>query len=556
MDQRFIIFLITAILGTNSFLCSQTRLIVHYPKRQKTVQIKEYSIADRDGFLKLKRLNLQNSGYLDTYQHYDSLQQVYHLHTGKQYIWENFKNDLPPEIRNITKTLLPQKGSPFKYPDIENLISKALKYGENNGNPFAQINWSDFKLNQGGVTGFLQYRCGPTISLDSIDIDPSIRIKKDYLWKLLDLKKGELYSQKKIDRITTILAGIPFLSETSSYDLVFQDSKAVVFLNLKHKPANAFDFQLGLAPDASGKSQIIGQFELQLQNLFLRGAAVQLNWQKTAEESQQMHLVYNHPFIINLPFSFNLHLDLLKQDSLFLNRNFKVNTEFKPAKPLSYRFYYRNFSSNLMLENHFEAENLIDLAFSAWGMGFLVRKQTNTYQFKAEIELEAGKRTFDLIASEEGLHPKKHKDPRFFHDCRLSQSINLIGPLNLDHRFTVQGISSEHVFKNDLLRLGGYQSLRGFNENEFYANYFILNNLEFILNFQGHGKIFMLWDLARTRHIQETIMQNRTFQGFGIGGQINTFKGILDLTWAIGKTGKAPFNIEQPRVYLSYKTLF
>ena len=55
-------------------------------------------------------------------------------------------------------------------------------------------------------------------------------------------------------------------------------------------------------------------------------------------------------------------------------------------------------------------------------------------------------------------------------------------------------IENENLFLNEMFRVGGLNSLRGFSQNFFFASEYVLSNLEMRLFFESNSHLFVFYD--------------------------------------------------------------
>ena len=67
-------------------------------------------------------------------------------------------------------------------------------------------------------------------------------------------------------------------------------------------------------------------------------------------------------------------------------------------------------------------------------------------------------------------------------------------------RLRGEGLLNPRLFINDLFRLGGLNSLRGFNENQFYTSAYAVATAEFRQFIGADSYVFLFADQAYLRH--------------------------------------------------------
>jgi hemolysin activation/secretion protein len=129
----------------------------------------------------------------------------------------------------------------------------------------------------------------------------------------------------------------------------------------------------------------------------------------------------------------------------------------------------------------------------------------------------------------------------------------------LYHRLSGAYLSGENLYLNDLYRVGGLRSLRGFNDNFFYASYYGISNLELRLLLeqaaQSQSYLYVFYDQSvlgyqLAGHYQETPL------GLGLGLSITTDVGLFNFAYAIGKVQNQPIDFSLSKIHFGYISRF
>lgn len=109
---------------------------------------------------------------------------------------------------------------------------------------------------------------------------------------------------------------------------------------------------------------------------------------------------------------------------------------------------------------------------------------------------------------------------------------------------------------NEQYRLGGFNLLRGFDEESvFSSDYYLWTNSIRLLT--GELSYLQLYsDLALVHQYSGKKFQYRTFWGIGSGLVFDTSLGLLSLSAAVGKIFPDPFNLRNVKLHLGYINYF
>ncbi|MCS6834322.1 MAG: outer membrane protein assembly factor, partial [Flammeovirgaceae bacterium] len=122
-------------------------------------------------------------------------------------------------------------------------------------------------------------------------------------------------------------------------------------------------------------------------------------------------------------------------------------------------------------------------------------------------------------------------------------------------------IWNDYLFINELERLGGLQTMRGFNERSFFVSAFWLNTLSYRLHLEQQNTeesmLFIFVDQAWTEKTlwRATPLTQRLW-AIGAGLQIQTNVGIFQFVYALGKIARQPFALNQAKIHFGLMSRF
>lgn len=455
---------------------------------------------------------------------------------------------------------------PFRYQDVRTLMERVLEISENEGFPFAAVRLTKVQVRDGQVRAEIDYQPGPYITFGPLQIRGSDEVKADFLASQLNIPTGSAYSQEKVDRIPEIIRSLPYLSLTESVALSFQNDEAEVQLSVADVQSSEVDALINFLPNenAPGKLLLTGRASLLLNNLMRSGKQLSLQWQRLQIESQQLSLAYQHPYLFKTPLQANLAFQLLKEDTLFLNRNMVFSLSLPLANRIKLGMQASLNNSSQLGEDVSGSEtagsqiadlNILNAGFF-WQYDRLDDALYPTKGYSLSGTLAIGRKLIGAEVSEDGKsviwQPWGKLDLAQYHR---------IGQLwVLHHRLSGAYLGAERLFLNELFRVGGLNSLRGFNDNFFFASYYAISNLELRLLLEdsenAQSYFYAFYDQALMGH---TIPENAfrdTPAGIGAGLSFSTRAGIFNLAYALGRTRTRPFNPSLSRIHFGYTSRF
>ncbi|MEO1254373.1 MAG: hypothetical protein AAFY41_05745, partial [Bacteroidota bacterium] len=119
-------------------------------------------------------------------------------------------------------------------------LEKELERYTDNGYPFASIKTDSLAWNQGKLIGNVRILPGPEIQYDSAYFFKEIKTNNSYVYHLLDIVPGDLFSEHEYTLIASKINRSTFLSLNRPPDLSFRNNRAEIFLDINESASNTF----------------------------------------------------------------------------------------------------------------------------------------------------------------------------------------------------------------------------------------------------------------------------------------------------------------------------
>ncbi|MGL6266741.1 MAG: POTRA domain-containing protein, partial [Chitinophagaceae bacterium] len=300
--------------------------------------------------------SLQSKGYLTASVDsvaYDSLQARSWVYLGEIYRWASLK--LPDENQKILSAsgwnLKPDSGTIADFGKLEKSRDRLMAYMENNGYPFASVRLDSIQFDTDGVRAKLQIEKGPLYKIDSIRVTGNVKIKNYFLQKYLDIEKGSIYRKEKLNQVSSRLIELPFLKESSSWDMTMLGTGSTLNLYLEQRKSSQVNALIGFLPDntqLNGKLLITGEANINLKNALGGGETIGVNWQQLQVKSPRLNLAFQQPYIFRTSLGLDFMFDLFKKDSSFLNLNTQIGIQYLVSARQSGKVFFQRLSTNLL----------------------------------------------------------------------------------------------------------------------------------------------------------------------------------------------------------------
>ncbi|NLR92760.1 BamA/TamA family outer membrane protein [Flammeovirga agarivorans] len=447
--------------------------------------------------------------------------------------------------------------------DLEKAKYQVIEYFENNGYPFTKVWIDSLHFVDGNIHGNLKINLGDAVVLDTLIVkrDQPLGVHKKFFEAYLGLHKGDDFKQKSVDKAEVIIKETPYLKLTDDIDVVFEYGKAMVEIPLEKRKSSRADGIIGLAPNetADGGVLVTGQILLDLRNPFGTGKRFYIDWKKPDSHSQWFSASYEHPRIFRSQFDVFYNLDMQIQDSTFIKVDNEVGVKRKVSVRSEVDLGVKFESSRLLREiSESSADTLNDTQTTTYHIGYRWENLDDPLAprkgFSIKSRISAGYRnvifnpSFDQSIYE-GI-PEVSSIIKWHLDASYYFQINrwMDGLLRLN----ASQMINDHLYQNELYRLGGFRSLRGFNEGEFFVDRYGVLTIEPRIGIGGGSYLFVFSDIAYIGNNNETDLPI----GFGAGLSMETKSGIFSLAYALGKTNSMPISTDLAKIHFGFIGVF
>ncbi|MFC2097719.1 ShlB/FhaC/HecB family hemolysin secretion/activation protein [Bacteroidota bacterium] len=478
------------------------------------------------------------------------------LNPGHKYYWTNISVD------KIDKSVLKKAGinerrfanEAVYYKKYLKTIGKITSWYENNAYPFASVQLENVKIENEKIKANLVVKENNRIVFDSLNIEGEAKISKKFINRYTGIFPGGPYSEKLVFDLSKRLNELAFLQEHRPFELEFTRDKAKMYLYLDKKKANRFNGILALyqRDSYSGKLGLKGELSFLLHNSFGIGEKVFFNWKKLESTSQKLETEFKYPFVISLPVGVNVGFGLFKKDSLYLNTNSHFGLEYFFSGENSYHIFFRNRVSSILSSPGIEVVNegnIRGFNTKIYGMG--LNYENLDYRFNPrkgvllKIDVGAGNKKQPDNTTQESDQNEKYFE--FVSD--ISYYVPIAQKIALRFKNYSGYKYAESLFENELFRIGGLKTFRGFEEETFFASAFSITSIEFRYLFEKNSAFYAFFDGGYYQKPEDTATFSDTPFGFGVGVDFETRAGIFTLNYALGRQQGNPVEFNSGKIY-------
>lgn len=313
---------------------------------------------------------------------------------------------------------------------------------------------------------------GAQRKIDGFEIRGYEKVPRRFTKNLEKEYKGRNYDQKNLNSINQSLTNHSFIRLDRPPQTLFTKDSTKVFLFLQKKKASTFDGVIGFGNDDAEKFSFNGSLNVNFKNLFNGFEAVNIFWQRNPDKGQTFNLQTDVPYVMKSNVGLNVNMNIYRQDSTF------ANVKIQPAL-----YYHIGSRQKVGLRGNFENSTIMDSLyvqgkdFSKKGVGiwyeYLQPSENPLFLHRTRLRAEA-----DMLSAR--YTAEKTKAQQFHLLFQGEHNMPLSGSHWLNMRAEAAVLNSDNTFStNELLRFGGWNSMRGFNENSLYADSYYFGNAEY-----------------------------------------------------------------------------
>lgn len=570
------IFILIFIKG--AFAQEKNHLILHLDGHESTLVNIKYKKKVQDSIQANKVANnviqkIHAKGFLSAT--IDSLSQKpneFHVYItpGIQYKWISLSNG------NIDSALCKElnivfsdyTGKPLYYNSYQEVAGNIIDYMENNGYPFSTVKLKNINIMDTAIKAELWMEKNIFCKVDSILVEGDAIISKIYLQNYLGIKPGSIYNETKTRKIDQRLQEIPFIRIKNPTDIYFHDNKATIQIYADKKNASRFDGIIGFLPDNEKKGKILftGDVSLQLINNLNSGEEINFRWRKLQAQTQNLDAQVYYPYIFDSFIGLDLELHMYKKDTTYLNLKRGIGFRYLFTGKSYLKTYYALHTTDLLSVERYKNNNtlppFLDMNTDYYGIAAKIKKLDYIYNprkgFSINTDISAGLRKIKI---------NNNLDEMMYQDINLkttnyswSSQLEYFIPLWKHNTLLLANktgyLNGEELFENELFRIGGLKSLRGFDEESIIASMYSIFTIEIRYLFEKNAFFSVFSDGAYyEKDTKDTFIHDRPL-GMGAGINFETRAGIFSLNYAVGKQFNNPIDLKTAKVHFGFIGVF
>lgn len=545
--------LLIAILGYTSSVCSQDfSLEINSNKTTENIflskiKYKKKHIDSIALHVELNRVqkHLKMNGYF--LSGIDSI-----LQEGEKYIaYFNLDKKVDSvflKYNGINKQILQKynfKKNYIKIPinQLEEILNEITTFQELKGNAFSKIKLKKLRISNNILYAEINLTSFKKRTIDKIIFKGYENFPKSFIKNYLNVNSKTTFNKKKLIEISKFSKGLDFVSETKSPETLFTKDSTFIYVYIKKIKGSSFDGLVNFTSQENGKLQFKGYLDLKLKNTLNKGEQLNLLWNNFGNEKQEFSISVQTPYIFNSKLTPEFTFSIYKQDSTFLNTNLNANLKYQIKDNTN---LFATFSSENSQNNTEDISNNISTYknyFIGFGYEYKITKNDvfKNDTFFLNINPSFGKRKTINNASQQ---------------IKISTTLTYLLALsqknNIYFRNKTGLLNSTNYFENELFRIGGNKSIRGFNEQSIFVKNYLLQNIEFRYQTSKSSYLYTITDLAL---ITTTVSKEKLYS-FGLGYLFNTNNSQVNISTAVGTNTKNIIDFKNTQFFVNWVNFF
>ena len=434
----------------------------------------------------------------------------------------------------------------IKTREFSDLTNQLLEQIDRKGNSFSEITYVNPLLKND--TLFLEMKISNSSSrkIDKVITRGYEDFPKKFITKYFLIDKNTVFSKQKLNQVSALSNKLDFIKEKKAPEVLFKKDSTHLYLFLDKIGISSFDGLVNFSSKENGKGLLLnGNLDLKLNNNFNSGEKFEIIWNKVSDEKTDFKINSYVPYVLNSKFSTTLEFYLYREDSTFINTNFELKTDYSINQKSHASILYSSEKSNYLLD--ISNNDLASYSNYFIGLGYELKKSStsNLYKYKngLNLNLTFGKRKTDT----ESINQLK-----FHFSAFANVQINNRGYLNIKNESGL--LTSKNYLLNELFRIGGANSIRGYNEQSIFTNGYSYSNIEFRYSLDTSSYLYSITDLGVYK--ENTTNKIKKLLGIGAGYQFRINNNLVNLGYVISTNSSTNAKLNSSRLVVRWTSFF
>ena len=434
----------------------------------------------------------------------------------------------------------------IKTNEFDEFTNQLLEKIDRKGKSFSEISYINPIIKNDTLIIELTISDSSNRTIDKVIVRGYNAFPEKFISNYFLINTKTVFSKQKLKTISTLTNRLDFIKENKAPEVLFKKDSTHLYLFFDKLGTSSFDGIVNFSSKENGKGLLLnGNLDLKLNNAFNSGEKFEIIWNKVSDEKTDFKINSYVPYLFNSKFSTTLEFNLYRQDSTFINTNFKFNTDYSINQRSHASVLYRSENSNYLLNT---LNNEIT-SYSNYfiGLGYQMKKLSTSklYDFNKGVKLNliVGKRKTSL----ESINQLKLHFSVF-----TNLQINDKGYLAIKNESGL--LTSKNYLLNELFRIGGANSIRGYNEQSIFTNGYSYSNIEFRYLLDRSSYLYSITDFGAYK--ESTTNKIKKLLGIGVGYQFKINNNFVNLGYVISTNSRTNTKLNNSRLVIKWTSFF
>ncbi len=442
------------------------------------------------------------------------------------------------------------------FTEVETFLNKSMQKLEQQGFAFARLKLDNIKKNNKIIYSELKFELNNPRELNSIIVKYTDNNKKNsfpkgHLAQINRKYRNSTFNKNVVHNIYEDFEKFRFVSQVKYPEILFTKDSTKTYVYLDKRKSNVFDGIIGFSNTKNNKIRFNGYLDLTLENTLKAGEQFSLYWKSDGNNQKTFTTGIQIPYLFKSPFGLKASINIFKQDSVFQNTKTGIDLGYYiDYNTRIYLGYQATESSDIQNSNN---KTLSDYKNSYITSNFdFLKFDTNNSNFpiksKLSISLGIGERTTNELAFSPGVVKQKYINIQAMHNFYLNPK----NGININYHNYL--LKSDTYIINELFRFGGINSIRGFSENNFQANFMTSIQSEYRYILSSSLYLHSILDYC---YFKDNSLNNKgNLVGIGLGLGLNTKTGLLKFAFANSINKNQAVKSFNTIIHISYNVEF
>ena len=429
---------------------------------------------------------------------------------------------------------------------LTSFIQSIIQTLDDRGESFSQVQLQNPTSKGDSLCVKLTIESSKKRSVNNIVIKGYEDFPTSFIKKYFKLNEQKTFSKKQLQEVSTLTKSLDFVEEIKPPEVLFKQDSTIVYLFLKRLKTSSIDGIINFASKDDGSGLLVnGNLDLKLNNVLNTGEAFQLYWNRVKEGNSEFRIGATIPYIFSSSFSTDVNFNIYRQDSTFLNTTFRAKIDYQVNPTSTVFLSYSSETSDYLLDD--TTTDFDSYSNRFFGLGYRFSKPSDSPLFNTSFATEI----LPQFGTRENSDFSNNQWKLAF---AAETNITISSRSYLNTRNSTGVLESDNFLTNELFRIGGANSIRGFNEQSIFTSRYSYVNVEYRYVTSLRSYLHTITDFGVYRNVARN--REETLLGLGLGYLFNIDNNQVNLGYALGITQDSNLDLNNSKLIIRWISTF